>query len=72
MSDEQRWDVVIFNLHDSTIDTVIGKDMRREGGTQNAERRAETGALRCNEHYTTSIVPAGKFKKGDKLPAKFQ
>ena len=69
---EQLWDVVIFNLHTSEIESVIGKDMRRDTGYYNAEKRAETGALRCNDHYTTSIVPAGKFKTGDKLSLEFQ
>jgi hypothetical protein len=72
MSDEQLWDVVIFNLHDSEIASVIGERMRRYTGYFNAEKRAETGNLRCNDHYNTAIVPTGRFKKGDKLPVEFQ
>jgi hypothetical protein len=46
--------------------------MLLDTGFHNAEKRLETALSRINEHYGAVIVPAGKYRKGDKLEARDQ
>lgn len=64
---EPLFDVVIYCYETGIIDSIIGQDMTRNTGYYNAERRLETGLSQVNDRYGVEIVPAGKFKKGDKL-----
>jgi len=65
---EQLYDVVIYEIATHKIETVVGKDMHREKGHFNAERRLETVLPRLNDRYNAEIVEAGKFGQGDVLP----
>ena len=68
MSDK-RFDVVIFDMDTREVQSVIGKNLRRDGGTHNAERRLETAFTRINlDKFSAEIVPAGKFPEGSILP----
>ena len=67
MAKEKLYDVVVYETATGLIESVVGENMRRNTGFYNAEKRAETLWSRINEHYAVKIVPAGKFKKGDKL-----
>ncbi len=59
---EPLFDVVIFNMETRKIVSIVGKSMRREGGTHNAELRLETALGRIDlDHYSVEIVPAGKY-----------
>lgn len=67
----ERYDVVIYEKATRKIDAIIGRDMRSWDGTgtgrNTAEMRVQTGQERINEHYAVSMVPAGKYQKGDVL-----
>lgn len=65
---EQLYDVVIFETATRKIDTIAGKDLRRDCGTYNAQRRLDTVQMRLNDRYDAEIVDAGKHQKGDVLP----
>ncbi len=64
---EKRWDVVIYEIGTRKIESIAGKDMKRDTGFTNAEKRMETVLLRINTSYSCRIVPAGKYQKGDEL-----
>lgn len=68
----ELFDVVIYNLHTSEIDAVVGERLRLDTGFHNAEKRLETALSRINDRYNAVIVPAGKYRKGDKLEARDQ
>lgn len=64
MTHEPLFDVCIIEWTTNKIASIIGKSMRRDTGHYNAEKRAETAMMRCNENYGPAIVPAGKYKVG--------
>ena len=65
---EQLYDVVIYEIATRKIDTIAGKDLRRDSGHYNAERRLDTVLPRLNNRYNAEVVEAGKYQKGDVLP----
>lgn len=71
MSD-QLFDVVIYEKSTRCIACVIGQSMRSWDGSgsdrNTAELRVQSGRERINYRYECEMVPAGKFKEGDKLP----
>ena len=63
------FDVVIFEMDTRKIESIVAKDMKREGLYNSAERRLDTAFNRINlDRYGAEIVEAGKFNVGDKLP----
>ena len=64
---EQLYDVVIYEIETSRIDTIVGKEMKKNTGFYNAEKRVATTLERINNNYSIEIVEAGKYKKGDIL-----
>lgn len=67
MSEPKFFDVVIFKIETSEVDAVVGKNLRRNDGYYNAEKRVQTVVPRLNENYSVKVVPAGKYKRGDTL-----
>jgi hypothetical protein len=64
------FDVVIYDMETRRVESIVGKSLRRDGGTYNAERRLETAFGRINlDRYSADIVPAGKFEVGSVLPS---
>jgi len=77
MIETERYDVVIYEKVTRKIDAIIGRDMRSwdgETGTgrNTAEMRMQTGLERVNELFGVSMVPAGKYQKGDVLREKLR
>lgn len=68
MPKEPRFDVVIYRVETRTVAAITGRNLRRDKGHYNAEKRADTVSARVNTDYDVEIVPAGKFKVGDTLP----
>ena len=64
---EQLYDVVIYEIETGRIDTIVGKEMKKNTGFYNAEKRVATTLERINNNYSIEIVEAGKYKKGDIL-----
>ena len=61
------FDVVVYEVDDRRFYCVVGKAMpRREAA---GLRAVFTRML--TEWYGAAVVPAGKFAKGDYLPAKY-
>jgi hypothetical protein len=65
VNEQDRYDVVIYEITTRTVESVIGENLLLRTGHYNAERRANTGLERINEHYDVAIVPTGEYKKGD-------
>lgn len=64
-ANQALFDVVIFNMETRKIVSIVGKSLRRKGGTHNAERRLETALGRIDlDHYSVEIVTAGKYDVG--------
>jgi hypothetical protein len=61
------FDVLIYKRDTRQVDSVIGKNMPRDTGFYNAEKRRETALSRINAHYDVAIVEAGRYDKGDVL-----
>ena len=65
----ELFDVVIFDMESRKVESVVGKALRRNAGTYNAEQRLETALNRINlDRYSAEIVPAGKYDIGSTLP----
>jgi len=65
----ELFDVVIFDMESRKVVSMIGSNLRRDGGTHNAERRLETALGRINlDGYSAEIVPAGVYQVGSVLP----
>lgn len=67
MEKEPLYDVVVYERKTNKVDAVVGNNMQYSGGYHNAEQRLMTINSRMNERYSASIVPAGRYKKGDIL-----
>jgi hypothetical protein len=67
-----KYDVFIYHKESRVIDAVIGENMERWDGRghplNTVELREQSGRERVNDSYGVTSRPAGKFKKGDKLP----
>lgn len=64
-----RFDVVIYRLATRKVASVVGRNLVRDTGTYNAEKRLDTTMSRINlDDYSAAIVPTGKFKIEDTLP----
>jgi hypothetical protein len=66
---DQLYDVVIYEVATMKIDTIAGKDLSLFTGHYNAERRVETVEQRINERYSVGIIKAGTHVKGDVIKA---
>lgn len=63
------FDVVIFDMESRKVESIAGTNLRRDGGTYNAERRLETALGRINlDRYSAEIVPTGVYAVGSILP----
>lgn len=64
----ERFDVVIWSHEEHKVVSIVGRNMRYEGGRDNAQRRLETAVSRTNlDKYTAEIVPAGMYEIGDRI-----
>ncbi len=67
---QKLFDVVVYQISSGEITNIVGKNLKKNSGYFNAERRVETVLNRMNKYYNAEIVPAGKYKVGDFLPQK--
>lgn len=59
---------MVFEINTRKVTNIVGKDMEKNKGHYNAERRLNTILERMNENYDAAIVPAGSLKLGDTIP----
>lgn len=69
MPEDQRFDVVIYEIKTRKVESIAGRDMKESGSFHTVDKRLATVSERLNEHYDCMAVPAGKYNKGDILPA---
>jgi hypothetical protein len=67
MKQEQREDVVVFELDSRKVTNIVGTNLG-ETGFYTASKRLETVCARLNEHFDAACVPTGKYKISDVLP----
>ncbi len=60
----EKFDVVVYEIATRKVDAIVGKNMPRDTGFYNAEKRADTVSPRLNDDFNVAIVPAGKYQKG--------
>jgi hypothetical protein len=58
------FDVVVYEVATSKVESIVGSKLRRNGGRPNAEFRLDTILGRLNERFTAAIVPTGRYSTG--------
>ena len=67
-NNDSTYDVVIYHIDTRRVEKIVGKNMKRHGRYNSAERRLDTALSRINDDYYARIVPSGKCKVGNVLP----
>lgn len=67
---EKLFDVVVYVVETRKVTNIVGKNLKRDTGHFNAERRMDTVWERLNDRHSVAIVPAGKYSVGDKITKK--
>lgn len=62
---EERFDVVIYEVATDKIDTIIGHNMPLDSGSfHTARKREAAGWTRINDRYAIAVVPHGIYTTG--------
>lgn len=64
---EPLHDVIVFHKASKVVESVVGKQLKYDTGTNNALKRLDTIKERINFDYDAAIVPTGHYDKGDKF-----
>lgn len=65
---EPRYDVVVFDIATREVSAIVGRNLHRDKGHSNAERRLETAHARINDAYDAAIVPMDSLEVGMVVP----
>ena len=67
---KKLFDVVIYEVETRKITNIVGRSLEKDTGHYNAERRLDTVLPRLNDQHSVAIVPADKYKVGDRITKK--
>jgi hypothetical protein len=64
---EPLHDVLVYHKASKVVESIVGKNLKYDTGTNNALKRLDTIKERINFDYDAAIVPAGQYEKGDRF-----